>query len=172
MPLVLTMMLGAVLAAFASAMVLVAMTETAIAGAYRDGTTLFYAAEGAAEFALDELARSEWGSVLDTHERSTLINRTPGDPVWLDGPAGYHLYADGRIGDLVGRPSSEADPYIVVWIADITGPEADPATSERSVGVVAAAFGRLGARRAIVLTARLTASDEDVTVERLSWTQE
>jgi hypothetical protein len=172
MPLVLTMMLGVVLAALGSAMVIGTTTETMIAGAYRDGTTLFYAADAAVEFAVDELARSDWRHVLDTGERSTFVDGSAADSEFFEGPDGYEVYAYGGFGEMLGRAPAEIDPYVVVWIADLTESDVDPTTSERVVGILATALGRGGGRRSIALTARLTSSDEDVTVERLSWMQE
>jgi hypothetical protein len=154
-----------------------------IAGAYRDGMALFYAADAAVEFALDELARSDWRAVLDSGEGSTFIDGTPAESEFLKGPSGYALYASGRFGDMLGRPSSAVDPYVVVWIADLTEPAADR-NSERVIGILATAAGPAGGRRSIALTVRFTSSDEEVdgngdedvgrstTMERLSWTQE
>lgn len=172
MPLVLTIMLGVVLAALGSAMAIATTTETMIAGAFRDGTALFYAADAAAEFALDELARSDWRHVLDTGDRSTFVDGTPEDSASLEGPSGYQVYAFGRFGDMLGRAPTAVDPYVVVWIADLTEPGGDPSSSERIVGIRAAAFGLTAARRTIQVTSRLSTSDEGVSVARLSWMQE
>lgn len=176
MPLVLTMVLGVALAALASAMAIGTATETMIAGAYRDGTTLFYAADAAAEFAMAELARSDWADVFETGGRSTFIDETPPGSRTLEGPSGYEVYAYGPFGDMLGRGSSEVDPYVVVWIADVTEP-AGGTGSERIAGIRATAFGHAGGRRSVALTARLMSSgegvsDEEGIVQRLSWTQE
>ena len=183
MPLVLTMMLAVVLGALGSAMTLATATETLIAGAYRDGAALFYAADAATEFALGELARSDWRAALDSGHESTFIDRTPADSESLAGPSGYEIYASGRFGDMLGRPSSAVDPYVIVWIADLTGPAVDR-SSERVVGILATAEGPAGGQRSITLTVRFRSSDEEVdgngdedvdtntAVERLSWAQE
>lgn len=171
MPLVLTLMLGVVLAALGSAMAIAAATDTMIAGAHRDGTVLFYAADAAAEFAVEELARSDWPAVLDTGGRSTFFDETPPGSRSLDGPAGYEVYASGPLGGMLGRASSEVDPYVTVWIADLTEPPAGTG-SERIAGILATAFGQGGGRRSVVLTARLSLADGEVIVERLSWMPE
>ena len=170
MPLVLTMMLGVVLAALSSAMAIGTATETMIAGAYRDGTALFYAADAAAEFAMDELARSDWPEILDTGGRSTFIDGNPPRSGTLDGPAGYELYAYGPFGDMLNRASRAVDPYVIVWVADLTE-SSDTSVSERIAGIQATAFGHAGGRRSVALSARLTSSGEGVVVERLSWAQ-
>ena len=176
MPLVLTMMLTVALATLGSAMTIATVTETLIAAAYRDGTALFYAADAAAEFAIDELVRSDWRHVLDTGDRSTFVDGMPTGSESLEGPSGYVAYAYGRFGDMLGRASTDVDPYVVVWIGDVTEPPMDTTSSERVVGIVATASRQGGGRRSIALTVRLSSSPEDgdgaVTVERLSWTQE
>jgi hypothetical protein len=170
MPLVLTMMLGAALAALSAAMAIGTATETMIAGGYRDGTALFYAADAAAEFAIDELARSDWADTLDTGGRSTFVAGAPPRSGMSDGPAGYELYASGPFGDMLNRTTRAVDPYVIVWVADLT--ESSHATaSERIAGIQATAFGAAGGRRSVALTARLTSFEEGVVVERLSWTQ-
>ena len=170
MPLVLTMMLGAVLAALSSAMAIGSTTETMIAGAHRDGTALFYAADAAAEFAMDELARSDWPDILDTGGRSTFIAGDAPRSGTPDGAPGYEVYAYGPFGDMLNRAARAADPYVVVWLADLT--ESSQATaSERIAGIQATAFGQAGGRRSVALTARLTSSEAGAVVERISWTQ-
>ena len=155
MPLVLTLMLGVVLAALGSAMAIAAATDTMIAGAHRDGTVLFYAADAAAEFAIGELARSEWSEVLES----------------LDGSAAYTLYASGTFGDILGRAPTDGDPRLTVSIADLTDPPDDGSPTGRVVGIRALAVGRTVGRRSVELTVRLTSADEEVIVQRLSWAQ-
>ena len=159
MPLVLTMMLGVVLAALSSAMAIGATTETMIAGAHRDGTALFYAADAAAEFAMDELAQSDWPDILDTGGRSMFIDGDAPRVGTSDGAPGYEVYAYGPFGDMLSRAPRAVDPYVVVWLADLT--ESSQAT----------AFGQAGGRRSVALTVRLTSSEAGVVVERLSWTE-
>lgn len=170
MPLVLTMMLGAALAALSSAMAIGTATETIIAGAYRDGAALFYAADAAAEFAMDELARSDWADTLDTGGRSTFIDGDAPRSGMSDGPAGYYLYASGTFGAMLNRTSRAVDPYVVVWLADLTE-SIGAGASGRVAGIQATAFGPAGGRRSVVLTVRLTSLAEGVVVERLSWAQ-
>ncbi len=171
MPLVLTLVLGVVLAALGSAMAIGSATETMIAGAHRDGTVLFYAADAAVEFAVEELARSDWPAVLDTGTRSTFVDETLPVSRSIEGPAGYEVYAYGPLADMLGRASREVDPYVAVWLADLTDPPAG-AGSERVVGILATAFGPGGGRRSVALTVRLSSADEEVIVERLSWMSE
>ena len=163
-------MLGVVLAALGSAMAIAATTETMIAGAYRDGTALFYAADAAAEFAMDELARSDWPDILDTGGRSTFIDGDAPRSGTPDGAPGYEVYAYGPFGDMLNRTSRAVDPYVIVWLADLTE-SSDATASERIAGIQATAFGHVGGRRSVALTARLTSSEAGVVVERLSWTQ-
>ena len=170
MPLVLTMMLGVVLAALSSAMAIGATTETMIAGAHRDGTALFYAADAAAEFAMDELARADWPDILDTGGRSMFIDGNAPRSGTPDGPPGYAVYAYGPFGDMLNRTSRAIDPYVIVWIADLTESSL-AAASGRIAGIQATAFGQAGGRRSVALTVRLTSSEAGVVVERLSWTE-
>lgn len=170
MPLVLTIMLGAALAALSSAMAVGTATETMIAGAYRDGTALLYAADAAAEFAIDELARSDWAHILDTEGRSTFIEEEAPSHAGASGPVGYALYASGAFGDMLSRSPLAVDPYVIVWVADLTD-DTSTAAVERTAGIHATAFGPAGRRRSVALTARLTSADEGVIVERISWAQ-
>ncbi len=170
MPLVLTMMLGVVLAALSSAMAIGTTTETMIAGAHRDGTALFYAADAAAEFAMDELARSDWPDILDTGGRSMFIDGDAPRSGTPDGAPGYEVYAYGPFGDMLNRTARAVDPYVVVWLADLT--DASHATaSERVAGIQATAFGQAAGRRSVALTVRLASSEAGVVVERLSWAE-
>jgi len=171
-PLVLTLMLTVVLAALGSAMVMGTATEMLIAGAHRDGMALFYAADAAAEFAVEELARSDWEHVLDTGARSTFVDGTAADSGSLAGAPGYEVYAYGRFSDLLGRAPTAADPYVVVWIADVTASWGEGESGGRVTDVRATALGPRGIRRTLTLTARLMSTDEEISVERISWTQE
>jgi hypothetical protein len=170
MPLVLTMMLGMALAALSSAMAIGSATETMIAGSFRGGTALFYAADAAAEFAIDELARSDWSEILDTGGRSTFIDGESPRSGTSDGAPGYEVYAYGPFGDMLNRTARSVDPYVIVWLADLTESSHAPA-SERIAGIRAAAFGQAGGRRSVAVTARLTSSEAGVVVDRLSWTE-
>ena len=170
MPLVLTMLLGVVLAALSSAMAIGSATETMIASSFRDGTALFYAADAAVEFAIDELARSDWSDVLDTGGRSTFIDGASPRPGMSDHAPEYEVYAYGPFGDMLNRTARGVDPYVIVWLADLTE-SSHAATSGRIAGLRAAAFGPAGGRRSVAVTARLTSSDTGVVVERLSWTE-
>lgn len=172
MPLVLTLMLTVVLAALGSAMAIGSATEMLIAGTHRDGTALFYAADAAAEFALEELARSDWDHVLDAGARSAFVEGTAADSETLTGAPGYEVYAYGRFSDLLGRAPTAADPFVIVWIADLTASWGAGGADGRVAGLRATALGPAGTRRTLTLTARLTSADEQISVERLSWTQE
>jgi hypothetical protein len=172
MPLVLTMMLSVALAALASAMAVATATEVLIAGAYRDGAALLYAADAAAEFALEELSRSDWNHVLDTGGPSTFVDGTPPDSRILEGPDGHAVYAYGRFGNLLGREAVGTDPYVIVWIADLTEMWGAGEAAGRVAGLRATALGPAGGRRTLTLTARLASADEQISVERLSWAQE
>ena len=69
--LVIVMMAVTLLTALGSALTLATIAETAVAANYRDATETFYAAEGAVEFAMQELAAvSDWRAVVAAPGRS------------------------------------------------------------------------------------------------------
>ena len=170
MPVVLTMMLSLVLAALGSALAMGSSTETLIAGSYRQGSVLFYAADAAANFALQTLAATDWAQVLDTGEMSWFAEGGPSNPELQVAPAGYRLYAHGSFATLMKRLPQQTDARVVVWLADLTVPE--QMSAGRTVGLIASAFGPFGGRRSVAISARLQRTDEEVVVERLSWAQE
>jgi len=94
------------LSALGLALVLDANAETLIAASFRDGTEALFAADGAAERAMSDLAATpDWNSVLAGDSRSGFVDGTPG---------GTRLLPDGSSIDLTrltnlmncGQPSA------------------------------------------------------------------
>ena len=123
--------------------------------------------------AVQELAAApDWHAVLDGGETSLFVDgpaagtRTVG-AVALDlaqatedvnraargGPveALYRLYAYGRLADLMPA-ARQSRIYVVVWVADLAGPEAREAGTPIVLSLVGRAYGPTGSRRSVALT--------------------
>jgi hypothetical protein len=78
MILILSLLAVMLLGALGSALLMTTMVETQIAVAYRRGAEALYAADGAGEYAIQELATiSDWTSVLDGTAVSTFVDGPP-----------------------------------------------------------------------------------------------
>ena len=167
------------LTALGAALTLATITETAIAANYREAAEVLYAAEGAVEFVMQELAGvADWSDVI----------AQPGRSAFVDGPAGgirtvgavtvdltqaprdsesSVLYAFGRFQDLVGS-STDRSPmiYVAVWVADRSAESADDTSVPAALSVLGLAYGPRGSRRAVEAIVMKT---ESSAVRVLSW---
>lgn len=187
MSLAISMMTLTLLSALAGALVLGTITETAIAASYREGAETFYAAEAGVEFVIDELAAVDDWETLDEDGASSAF--TDGPPagmrrvgaVTLDLAAAtqdvateardqgkdvqYHLYAYGRLADLVQGVAPRSPYYLAVWIA---GVDTDDTEVLSHVRIVGRAYGPTGSRRTITVSVdRPPGSEESARV--VSW---
>jgi hypothetical protein len=128
--LVIVMMTITLLTAMVASLMLVTVTETAIAANYRDASEALYAAESALEFALQEIARVEdWSNLM-------------GEP-------GLTAFVDGPFEDLVPGGAGAPGVHVSVWLADRSPEPKDDSGSPRVLSVVGEARGRRGSRRAV-----------------------
>jgi hypothetical protein len=171
--LLIVMMMITLLAALAASLTLATVTETAVAGNYRDATQALYAADAGLEFVLQEIAQvDDWRDLLSA----------PGQSVFVDGPpAGLRqvgdaaidltaatlevasmatpsagavhgpsvLWAFGWFQDLSPVPASRPRTYVAVWLADRSLAPRDEGAEPGTLSVVARAFGEGGAHRAV-----------------------
>ncbi len=171
--LVIVMMTVTLLTALGSALTLATIAETAVAANYRDATETFYAAEGAVEFAMQELAVvSDWGDVVTAPGRSAFVDgpaagaRAVG-AVTLDlgdattdvnaagaGASGssdtdWLLYAYGRFRDLVPSSPRRSQIYVVVWVADRSSAPDEEMSVPDALSILGQAYGGRGSRRTV-----------------------
>ena len=185
MALLIVMMTITLLTALGTALVLATVTETAIAANYRDATATFYAAEGAVEFAMQEIAAApDWRDVIAASGRSSFV----------DGPAGglrtvgaialdlthatrdvnvnaaenqaWVLYAFGPFQDLVPSSAGRSGVYVAVWVADRSEEPGDQASAPEALSIVGQAYGARGSRRTV--EAIVTKADLS-TIRAVSW---
>ncbi|MBI3046958.1 MAG: pilus assembly PilX N-terminal domain-containing protein [Acidobacteria bacterium] len=185
MPLVTVMMALALLTGLGTVLVVGTMTETAVVASYRQGIEAFYAAEGAVEFAIRDLARApDWDAVLSGAATSAFVDGPPEGPrqvgrvmvdleqatadvealaaAGADGPLSFALYAYGRFADLLPATGAPPPIYLCVWVAEIPD----------GLRLIGRAYGPTGAQRTIAISlARSTATDDDGldAIEVLSW---
>lgn len=174
------MMALTLLTAFANALVLGTVTETAIAASHREGVETFYAAEAAVELVVQDLAAAgDWRDIAAGDVRSGFVDgpafgiRQVG-AVTLDLTAAtadvatasigendqvtYHLYAHGRLGDLIPDAAGRSPYYVAAWIA---GVESDETPELSAMRIVGRAYGPTGSRRSMSVTlSRATGSEE------------
>jgi hypothetical protein len=168
------------LGALGGALTLLAIGETYIAGNYRINSAAIYAADAAIEIATNHLVTvPDWTLVHAGTVVSTFIDGAPAgarntaagaiDPAVAtievrSAPNGrpWQLYAYGRLHALAAQQPTDADIYVVVWIASHpAGASADTAI------VLAHAYGAYGVRRAVEATvARTSLSGVRVTAWR------
>lgn len=190
MPLVMAMMAMIMLTGLGTVLIVGTMTETALAATYRQGLEVFYAADGAVEFAVRDLAASpDWDSVITgattsafvdgppegerrlgaavidltraTDEVDTLLNERAAPP----GTAAQ-LFAYGRFDEWLSIP--DAPPlYAGVWVAELV-PGVEEVPAVRLLYVVARVYGPTGGQRTVIVTvARPVDQDEPIQVR--SW---
>jgi hypothetical protein len=166
MALVLAMMTMALLTGLGGALVIGTITETAITGNFRGGTITFYAADGALEFTIAELAATpDWEPILAGKTASTFVDGAcdgmrdaSGAQVDLNtetaeviqtangDPRYSHLYACGQFAEMAGI-SVGVPLYVAVWVAALP-PEAPD--QPRELRVVARAYGPAHSRRSVL----------------------
>ena len=169
--LVIVMMAVTLLTALGSALTLATIAETAVAANYRDATETFYAAEGAVEFAMQELAAvSDWRAVVAAPGRSAFVDgpaagaRAVG-AVTLDlgdattdvnaagapgsSDADRLLYAYGRFRDLVPSSPRRSQIYVVVWVADRSSAPDEEMSVPDALSILGQAYGGRGSRRTV-----------------------
>lgn len=159
--LVIVMMTVALLTALGAALTLATITETAIAANYREAAEVLYAADGAVEFVMQELAGvADWSDII----------AQPGRSAFADGPAGgirtvgattvdltrapresesSVLYAFGRFQDLAGSSTDRSLTYVAVWVADRSDLSADDTSVSAALSVLGLAYGPRGSRQAV-----------------------
>jgi hypothetical protein len=167
------MMTIALLTALGSALTLATIAETAIAANYRDATETFYAAEGAVEFAMQEVAAvSDWHDLVASPGRSAFVDgpaagqRITG-PVTIDlgdvtadvnaagaGATGgadsaWILYAFGPFRDLAPSSVRRSQIYVVVWVADRSGTAGGDTSMPEALSILGQAYGGRGSRRTV-----------------------
>lgn len=131
MALVTAMMAMTLLTALGSAVIISTITETAIAASYRHGSELFYAADGAADFAIQELA-----AMAD----------------WDDLAAGDTLQSYRPFVHLISPDAPPVWPYVTVSVVDVTAAE---------VRILATAYGPTGGQRSVGITVSRSTAVED-----------
>ena len=126
MAMVMAMAATLLTSALGIALVLATASEAVIAANFRDQAAGAYAAEAAAERALDDLAAAEnWNAVLDGRVRSTLVDGAPG---------GMRLLDDGSTIDIRPSLSRLDDPRIRL----LQHPDRRGVSSARNTGMDAA----------------------------------
>jgi hypothetical protein len=188
--LVIVMMMSTLLAALVGSLALVTVTETAVAGNYRDATDVFYAAEAAVEYVLNEIGPiDDWSELLDTPGQSVFVDGAPGGFRQVGGAAvdlaqatldvnamatpptgAMHrpsvLHAFGWFRDMVPGAAARSGVYVAVWLADRSPSPREPAAPPAALSVVGQAFGGRGARRAVEAIVEKTDSSA---VRLLAW---
>jgi hypothetical protein len=130
-----------------ASLALVTLTETAIAANYRDAVETLYAAEGAVEFALQEIARVEdWPD--------------------LTGGRAQAAFVDSPFQDLVPEVVGLSRVDVAVWLAERSPGPKDDAASPRVLSVVGEAHGPGGSRRAVEV---LVEKADSSAVRVLAW---
>jgi hypothetical protein len=153
MVLVLVLMALTLVVTLVAGLVLTTTSETLIAASFRGAMQARYAAEAAVEWALaDVAARADWASIADGSAPSTFVDGPPdGVRPLADGSTvdltalvrdsgGWHLYAYGPLGSVIGEPSDP--PFYLVVFAD------DGGAADR-LKLRAEAFGWRGAHRVV-----------------------
>lgn len=183
--LLIVMMTITLLTALGTALVLATVTETAIAANYRDATATFYAAEGAVEFAMQEIAAApDWRDVIAASGRSSFVDgpagglRTVGaitlDLTHATGDVNINaaesqawvLYAFGPFQDLVPSSAGRSGVYVAVWVADRSEEPGDQASAPEALSIVGQAYGARGSRRTVEA---IVAKEGPSTIRAVSW---
>jgi type IV pilus assembly PilX-like protein len=176
--LVIVMMTITLLTALGAALTLATVTETAIAANYREAAEVLYAAEGAVEFVMQELAGvADWRDVIAQPGRSAFVDRPAGGirtvgAVTVDLTQATRdsepsvLYAFGRFQDLVGSGTGRSLIYVAVWVADRSKVPVDDTSEPEALSVLGQAYGLRGSRQAV--EAIVTKADSSA-VRVLSW---
>jgi hypothetical protein len=182
--LVVVLLLGVLLAAVGTSTALVADIEIMVASNHRDALGVRYAAEGAADFVVQELALlPDWTPVLNGGRRSVLAGPVVlplsaggtavdaavltsslqqdsyGSGVWAANTPRWRLFAHGVLGADLPFAGLPGDTFALVWVADdITESDGDPSTDDNGVVVV----------RARAMGPRRSQADVQVVVARVA----
>jgi hypothetical protein len=193
--LILALMAAVLLALLGAGLVLVGSTEGAIAANFRASLEARYAADAAAERAVQDLLRvNDWTDVLSGAAPSTFTDgsQTPtlptGQPLdlaamttgfqgesdlvasWGSNNPQWRLFAYGPLAGMTGTGTVQSPAYLVVWVAD------DPAETDGNpfadtngrITLVARSVGLFQATRLVEVTlARIAAGPAGARV--LSW---
>ena len=174
------MMALTLFAAFANAIVLGTVTETAIAASHREGLATYYAAEAAVELVVQELAAAgDWEEIAAGDMPSSFVDGPASGTrqvgaVTLDltaatadvaaasigegNPVTYHLYAYGPLVAMIPEAAGQPPHYLAAWIARL---DSDETSDLSAIRIVGRAYGPTGSRRSMSVTVRReTASDE------------
>ena len=128
--LVIVMMTIVLLAAMVGSLALATLTETTIAANYREAVETRYAAEGAVEFALQEIEGVEdWSDLVA--ER------------------GQAAFVDSPFQALVPGAAGASGVRVAVWLTDRSPEPADDSAPRSVISVVGEAVGPRGSRRAV-----------------------
>jgi hypothetical protein len=170
--LVIIMMTITLLTALGTALILATITETAIAANYRDAAEALYAAEGAVEFVMQELADvPDWSDVIAESGGSAFVDGSP-DGIRMVGvvtldlthatrdvnaiaaaPGAVRppwvLYAFGRFEDLVPSSMGRSRIYVAVWVADRSETPGDETSVPEALSIFGQAYGPQGSRRSV-----------------------
>jgi PilX N-terminal len=174
--LVLVLLLTVLVAALASAMLVLVNLEVVLAGNQRDGAEALYAAEAALEFSVDELSRApDWTAVLAGVHPATMVDstmtprtefagvadllamtsdvqrQTDARAFWGANSPQWRLFASGPLRAIAPVAGTAGGIYLVAWVSDdVAETDGNPwADGNGVVRVRAEAFGRRGARRAV-----------------------
>jgi Tfp pilus assembly protein PilX len=193
MTLVIVIMALSLLTGLGTVLVVGTMTETAVVANYRQGVEAFYAAEGAVEFAIRDLAQaSDWDAIVTGATTSTFVDGPPDGTrrvgastvdltqatadvnalAAAETEGSFHLYAYGRFADLVSSAAVRSPIYVCVWVADLSAGE--EVEAERVVRIIGRAYGPTGAQRSIAVSVARAASSDDpasAPLEVLSWAE-
>jgi hypothetical protein len=168
MTVTLSLLFALLLSALGGALALATIAERRMAASYDRSVEALYAADGAVERAIDDLAlRADWSAALDGSLRSSFVDGPPGGARLLpDGSAldltritnantpRLELFAYGSMAALLPTPVTPEPPYVVVWVGD------DPADSDGRplvdtngvVTLLAHAYGGAATRRMLEVT--------------------
>jgi len=177
--LLLVMIAAGLLSALGAGLVLLGSTEAAIATNFRTSAEALYAAEAAAERALqDLLVAANWTDVLSGASSSSFIDSTVNPTLasnqqldltaltfllqqhsdssssWAANNPRWRLYSYGPLAGITGGGAVQSPAYLVAWIADDPGDtDNDPfVDSNGRITLLARAFGLFGSRRGIEVT--------------------
>lgn len=177
--LLLVMIAAGLLSALGAGLVLLGITEAMIATNFRTSAEALYAAEAAAERAMqDLLVAANWTDVLTGASSSSFIDSTVNPTLasnqqldltaltlllqqhsdssssWAANNPRWRLYSYGPLAGITGGGAVQSPAYLVTWIADDPGEtDNDPFVDGNGrITLLARAFGSFGSRRGIEVT--------------------
>lgn len=149
-----------IVSALGAAVVLTTTTESLIGAGFRAAQQSVYSAEAAGEWMVGELGApaADWSLIAGGTTRSTFVDGPPGGIRTLsDGTAvdlgalgaahpGWHMYANGRLDDLLPAGSRGTGFYVVI----LTSPDGSALDRMR---IRALAYGPRGSHAAVEMAA-------------------